>query len=229
MRSVRYLAVLVSAAAVAFAATTPKTARAAEASEALRAGSWAVELNHFFESVGLSGSNQISLKRLSSERTAFRLSVGAEFSRNVADGETRYVPPDTTARLYDHAYQRSYSVTLNWVRHFHVSGSFAAQLGLGPTARWGSSNDDYNSPYGDKYSSSNSSSEYGIEANLGVDWFFANRLSLGGRVGIVAATGTSKSSYSATPVFGTRTIRTLDSDISDVFTEPALIVLTGYF
>ncbi len=229
MRSSRYVAVLLFAAAVAFAATTPKTARAAEASEALRPGSWAIELNREYESVGLSSGNQISLKRQSSERTAFRLSVGADFSRNVADGGTRYIPPDTTAPYYDHVYQRSYSVTLNWVRYFHVSGSFAAQLGLGPTARWSSSNDDY-SPYKElKYSSSSSSSEYGIEANLGVEWFFANRFSLGGRVGIVAATGTSKSSASIAPAFGTRQIRSLDSDISDVFSEPALIVLTGYF
>lgn len=200
---------------------------AAEIPEAYHAGAWAVELDKDMGRSYLS-DHEISIKRLWSPTSATRLSLGVDYIGRNGTGDQTSFPPGTSGATANSSFSRNYTIRLDWVHHFALSEVFSAQLGVGPVAWFSHFSAGDADALGNYYYSSYRTNLVGGEVNLGAEWLFTKRLGLGGRVGAAALTGKQKyQQRSGGSTSGYR--ETLDSDLQRVFTDPARIILTGYF
>lgn len=221
------IAMLGSLLLLSSAALAPPAARAADAPEALHAGAWAFELDKDMGSSFLS-ENEISVKRMFGPTTAFRLSFGIEYDGGSGTGANQSFPSGTTTATSQSDFHRFYSLRLDWVHHFAVAQNFDMQIGIGPVASFGSNSSGSADATGYYNYYSNRTNLYGGEVDLGAEWFFANRFSLGGRAGLVALTGKQKYDYRSGNSINGGSQRS-ESDERRVFGDPPRILLTAYF
>jgi hypothetical protein len=220
---------LAFAALFLFAALSVPAPRATAAAgpDALHGGAWAIELDKDMGS-GAFGENEISIKRMSSASTAFRLAFGISYDGGSGSGSNVSLPSGSTVPTTRSNFNRNYTIRLNWVHHFAMAQNFDAQLGVGPVVSFYSSSNGYGDSTG--YSSTYwyRSTQVGGELNLGAEWFFSNRFSLGGRAGLVATTGKYKyrNHYFSGSSGNTDSYEYTESRI---FTDGARIFLGAYF
>jgi hypothetical protein len=204
----------------------PRAARAASGPAALHGGAWSVELDKDMGNSVLA-ENEISLKRMSSATTGFRLSIGISYNGGSGFGTETDVPPATPVVIGQSSFNHNYTLRLDWVRHFALASNFDGQFGIGPVVDL----------YGYQYSNSDDTgyqsaasyrqNSYGGELNLGAEWFFTDRFSLGGRVGLIAMTGKVRSHQRFLSGFSGYD-DTVEYTQNRIEGDPARIILTAH-
>ena len=204
----------------------------ASAQDALASSKWSVEL-------GLSIDNTvelpagIALKRHLSDRSALRFGLG--FLLNSSDLEGEYENTfggGLTGGAAIKNEQSVWSASLHYVRYGQISDRLATQLGFGPVFQYGSnfqrSSQAIGTPNFQEFESKNTETLYGLEALLGVEWFFSGRLSLGGQVGVRGLLGDATLVSTQRSSVGFAKVE-VSGDEERLQTVGSRIVLTGYF
>ena len=173
----------------------------------LRAGAWAVQFEvdpTYRYDLGVSSGASLSMKRHRSERTAYRMGVGARFANSEGDEDLRYRresidPPsfDQSGSGRDVYESHSYNAFAYWVRHYSVRDAVSLFWEAGPSFRFSEYREEssslYPSYYGpgeqDFYTRSGVRRGVTLDANVGFEWFFNRRLSLGARYGVYGGYG----------------------------------------
>jgi len=242
----RYLAIL-----VCLTIPAPRAGAADAAEGPHKAGAWALEFEidpTYSSGIGYVASAAISVKRHSSERRAWRLGMAVTFSETEFDGESSqyrysvYYNPlisneqgSTDSHNEDHVYR----LFLHAVRHYPVREQVAVFLEVGPSLRYDEVRRSQQSLYpyglGETYAAQYAETRRGatLDANVGFEWFFSKRLSLGGRYGAYAGYqwGTRSSGLEIVRTDGSYYSRSTERGRVrrvDVSTTRATILLTAY-
>jgi hypothetical protein len=224
---------------------------AEEAPHPLRAGAWAAEFEidpTYQYSIGYVGSATISVRRHSSERNAWRIGARFGFTEDRGEGEvsrtvfqTGYLPDDASEDTDRHTQSQEYALFLHWMKFHPVQDRLSSFAELGPSFRYGESESygEYVSPgtpssYFDTYDYSAVLRTVALDANLGFEWFFSKRLSLGARFGALAAYRWGMSSESVIHLrtdgsYFYRRVARADSNGAEFRTSRALISFAAYF
>ena len=257
------LAIAIFAAAMAvwtiplLGAAVPRPALAEEASEsALRPGAWAAEFEldpSYRYALGISSGATISAKRHHSARSALRFGVGVGFDESRADEDDSYErfsiysfpnAHSAAGNGESHDEYQSYAVFLHFLRYHPVRAAVVIFWELGPSFHYAESSSHEETLYPSLYTPD--PSEWytadrqsvrrlvALDLNLGFEWFFNRRLSLGARTGAWGGYG-----------WGTDTIRreSVTSDNSYYYLEhqrsekeaaslhvsPATVLFSAYF
>jgi len=196
------LAISLAWAATAAVLVLPLPAIAEEDTDSpLRAGAWAAEFEidpvlHY--SLSYTSSATLAVKHHSSPGRALRLGASIGFSETEEDGVREaeqfdpYLGFDSFAASIDgHSESHDYSLFLHLVRERTVRDRVALFLEVGPSVRYSESL--YHREWIYLYSPSRSTSDTrdvsraaALDLNLGFEWFFVRRLSLGARYGAFA-------------------------------------------
>jgi hypothetical protein len=237
-------------AATAVLLTLPVAAFAEEDPDSpLRAGAWAAEfeVNPLFD-FG-SGSATLALKHHSSPGHALRLGVNASFRESKGDGtgeDVRFDPPyypvttaqTTTTSQHDEVH--TYIAFLHVVREWPVRDRVALFVESGPSFRFletTQNRDDFYTgtpAYHSTYDTDFVQRAIAVDLNLGFEWLFSKRLSLGARYGAFAdySWGSQVSIYledaSDGSYYRLERERTKPKGV-DVNTKRATVTLAAYF
>jgi hypothetical protein len=213
---------------------TAPVARAANGDTPLGPGVWSVELGLSIDDSFDQGT--ISLKRHMSEKTAFRIGVGAQFNEIDAEGDLLDTTPPSSGDAAQYVSSGVYSAFLHYVRYGMVSDRVATLFSLGPVYQTFRSTQrqsfDVGTPSFQEFENAQEQELYGLEIGLGVEWFFTRRLSLGGEARLRGLIGDSESrqiSRSGTGPTYNRESLEFSGDVKRLETSASRIVLTGYF
>lgn len=249
------LALVIALAALA-ASLLPVAVGAEEAADSpLRAGAWAAEFEldpSYRYDFGIASGITISLKRHHSARSALRLGASVGFNESKGDGEKSferysiYSNPNfrtNQGTTEDHGESHSYALFLHLQRHHSVREALSIFWEMGPSLRYSELDisNEYIFPYliygpGENYRDSRSyvRRSVSVDLNLGFEWFFNRRLSLGARVGAWGGYGwgteTSNSETFTTDnsYYAISHDRRETADVS-IQTSPATVTLSAYF
>lgn len=157
----------------------------------LKPGAWAAEFGTnlgFDYGFGVGTAAILSLKRHRSERTAFRWSLGFRLGEGKGEGSTvssRYGTPQPPGQVDEHNESSFLSTTIQWMAYRPASDRVAIFLAVGPTFRYSHSSyrdlREETISY-DLYEHGGVRRHVGLHGSLGFEWFFTNRLSLGGAI-----------------------------------------------
>lgn len=193
-RSVYCLPILASLLVAAPAAmlTAPSESRADEWKSPLHAGAWAAEFGTnlgYDYGYGAGTTAVLAVKRHRSERTAFRWSLGFDIKEGEGEGSTSFSeggtlrPPGTVDQNDESSFL---ATTIQWMAYRPANDRVALYVAAGPTFLYsrGSSHDLRETLDGyDLWDHGSVRRLVGLQASLGFEWYFTNRLSLGGAVG----------------------------------------------
>jgi len=253
---------LALAAAVGWAAllaygAVPRPAMAEESSEsALKPGAWAAEFEldpEYRYAFGISSGVILSAKRHFSARSALRFGAGASFDESMADGETSYVhyspyyiPNYRSAAGIgeSHSESQSYTLFLHYLRYHPEHHAVAIFWEVGPSVRYVGS--DHHEEVTFAGPAPTDPTEWdtsdralvrrvvALDLNLGFEWFFNRRLSLGARVGVWGGYGwgTDTDTYETTTSDNSYYSRNLGRNEVEQVTagmSPATVLFSAYF
>jgi hypothetical protein len=215
----------------------------AEAKNPLKPGVWALEIETqgTLSSWGRAG---VSGKKNLNSRSAIEAGVTLQVFGTETDGVSTYFESNLSGSTTNsgpsaqHVDYNDVGVFIHYVTYAHVWDRVALLWGAGPVARWHSGSNRYSDSYYDGSYSNNSSHQetwgIGLGAIAGFEWFFAGRLSLGGRVGITGLYEQGSQSLVSQNYFASATdyfsqSRSGDIDQWSVITNPTTLVLSIYF
>jgi hypothetical protein len=205
----------------------------------LRPGAIGIEfgVNSLF-SGGFSGT--LSGKWHMGSRTALRLGAGGSFHETQTDGNELLQDPFQTFNdiTDEHEERRSYSAFAQIMQYFVVDRRIGFFVAPGPVYQWTS--DSYTEHVylqsGDAELLHFGSSGWaaGLDVDIGVEWFFHNRLSLGARYGVAGLYGEAdheliSATSSSDPNHAGSDARSGHDKSLNIQTESTLLTLTGYF
>ena len=203
--------------------------RAAGADTALGTSAWSLEIG---TNVG-SGANDgsFAIRHHSGASTAFRFAVEVNLNESDGDGTiTTTGSPDIDADLYSSSSGTDFSV--QWMHFTPIRDNVTATFAVGPVVEvqrqvfrigFGLGTASFSGGEGRL-----TSTTYGVDLGLGMEWFFNRRLSLGGQTGLRATTGSGKQviiNRSATSI----TEQTIDTDDTRIDIGTARLNFTAYF
>jgi hypothetical protein len=186
-----FLRWLAFASALAFGCVLPSAGQA-DSALPIHDGLWSLELGV----QPLSGSGTkigLAAKHHIGDRSALRLG----FSARVISSDGTASDSDVSGTHFgDSTDERDVTLFAHWVGYQCVDEHFAMTLDAGPTVHWRSMErlEEYTSPdvdpgavhnY-DAFLSDENLWEYGLDAQMGLEWFFARHVSLAARYGIAA-------------------------------------------
>ncbi len=158
----------------------------------LRAGAWAAEFRierDFDYGFGAATTAIISMKRCSSDRTAFRWSIGFDVGESKEEGtgeDSGGTGPVDRGSVDRHREESGVTTGVQWMRYQPVDGRLSVFAALGPGFRYTRSSYrelmDRTNRYS-LYESIRLTRSVGLYGTLGFEWFFSRRLSLGAGVG----------------------------------------------
>ena len=164
--------------------------RAAGADTALDTSAWSLEIG---TNVG-SGANDgsLAIRHHSGASTAFRFAVEVNLNESDGDGtRTTTGSPDLDVEQFSNSSGTDFSV--QWMHFAPIRDNITATFAVGPvvevqhqTFRFGTG---LGTPSFSGGEGRFSSTTYGVDLDLGMEWFFNRRLSLGGQTGLRATTG----------------------------------------
>lgn len=202
----------------------------AVAATALGTSAWSLEVGTNIGAADQDGS--FAIRKHSSASSAFRL--GVEVDLNDSDGNgarTDTGSPDVDVEQT--LQSSSTNLSVQWMHFAAIRNSVTATFAVGPVV--GFTRQSFRTRQGTSgqpgYSEVEflfSSTTFGVDLDLGVEWFFNRRFSLGGRTGLRAMTGPgSQRTIVRSPA--SKTEIDLDVDDTELSVGTARIQLTGYF
>ncbi|HSQ59358.1 MAG TPA: hypothetical protein VLT84_02825 [Acidobacteriota bacterium] len=222
--------VAVAAIGLWFAVAAPPNAAA---DTALGESMWSLEIGTDLGAGSSDGS--IAIRRHMGASSAWRFGIDLDFDKRDGDGVlTDTGSPDEDVELFQE--NIFYAVSFQWMRFAAVRDNLTATFAIGPVLQrrrqiYGESQD-VGLPSFQSYEVRQSSTEYGVDLGLGIEWFFTRRLSLGGQAGIRATTGTAD--VVQIQRFGNagtynKTELNYELDTTGIEASTGRIKLTGYF
>lgn len=203
--------------------------RAAGAATALGESTWSVEIGTDLGAASTDGS--FAIRRHSSASTAFRFAVEVDLEEIDGDG-TRIDTgsPDVEVELAQTFSSAAFSI--QWMHFAPIRDNVTATFAVGPVVetqrQMFRQGEELGTPGFDGNEGRFSSTTYGVDLGLGMEWFFTRRLSLGGQTGLRVTTGSGKSvqiDRSAT----SKTETIIETDDSEIEVGTARLHLTAYF
>jgi hypothetical protein len=186
---------------IALGCIVPPAARA-DSDIPVHAGLWSLELGV----QTLSGSGNligVAAKHHLGDRTAIRMGFAGIITGSDVD-ETRkdvFSDPDTSvtvpeSRRGGSTDRRDVTIFAHWVRYHGLDEHFGMTLEAGPTVHWSSTEslDKFTFPesapggpeQSEVFLQDSNSWEYGLDLQVGFEWFFTRHVSLAARYGIAA-------------------------------------------
>jgi hypothetical protein len=212
-------------------ASSPSWSAAAET--ALGTSTWSLEIGTDLGAGGQDGS--FAIRKHSGTSSAFRFGIEVDLDRSEGDGvQTATGSPDEdVAQFFEFT---NTALTIQWMRFAPIRDNVTATFAVGPvveiqrgTQRSGES---MGLPSFDEFEFRTSSTAFGLDLGLGVEWFFNRRFSLGGQSGLRFVTGSGDQvdiDRSGTAGTYSKTETALDVDVTELSVGTARIQLTGYF
>lgn len=207
--------------------------RPAAAETALGTSTWSLEIGT--DVGGGDNDGSFAIRKHSGNSSAFRFGLEMDVDKVDGDGtRTETGQPDEDATQVQEF--TNAAVSIQWMRFAPIRDNVTATFALGPVLQVQRSNQRFEQGLGTAGFQGNefrsSSTMFGVDLNLGVEWFFNRRFSLGGRSGLRAVTGSGNEVQifrSGTGVTYDKTEVALDTDRTDITIGDARIHLTGYF
>ena len=237
------------AAIIALALSVPSAAQdstKAEWKSPLEPGVWALEFETQARLSSFSyGGGTIAGKRHFSARSALEVGVSIYFNEreeNATVTRTEYVGVNaygfTDSDVDDNYENQSYSIFTHYVKYASLWRRFGVFWAAGPIVQWDSYFSSYDFPHPDSVALNRSDDTdtwgIGLDAVAGFEWFFSDRLSLGGRFGLtgIYRTGDRTSVdqyYDPASLYGYDHYETAEIEQVLIQTNPVVLVLSGYF
>lgn len=216
--------------ALTLASSAPRTAAA---ETALGSSTWSLEIGTDLGAGDTDGS--FAVRKHSSASSAFRFGIEYDLSKTEGDGlRTVTGSPDEDASQMFEFTNAAFSI--QWMRFATVRDNVTATFAVGPVVEIerGTQRDGRGMglPSFQEFEFRSSSTAFGLDLGLGVEWFFNPRFSLGGQTGLRAVTGSGNQvQILRTGTAGTysKTEIALDVDVTELNVGTARIQLTGYF
>ena len=207
--------------------------RMAAADTALGSSTWSLEIGTDLGAGNQDGS--FAVRKHSGTSSAFRFGIEFDLDKSEGDGITTQTgSPDVDASQMFEFTNTAFSI--QWMRFAPVTDNVTATFAVGPvveiqrgTQRVGQG---MGLPTFGEFEFRSSSTAFGLDLGLGVEWFFNPRFSLGGQTGLRAVTGSGdlvQIGRSGTAGTYSKTEIALDVDVTEVSVGGARIQLTGYF
>lgn len=209
------------------------SSRPAAAETALGTSTWSLEIGT--DVGGGDSDGSFAIRKHSGSSSAFRFGVEFDMDKSEGDGtRTQTGQPDfDAAQTFEFT---NTDISIQWMRFAPIRDNVTVTFAVGPVLdlQRGTqlSEQSIGTPsfQGNEFRSS--STMFGVDLNLGVEWFFTRRFSLGGRSGLRAVTGSGNEVIifrSGTGVTYSKTETAFDVDRTDIRVGDARIHLTGYF
>jgi len=207
--------------------------RIAAADTALGTSTWSLEIGTDLGTGNQDGS--FAIRKHSNASSAFRFGIEVDYDKTEGDGTRTDTgsPDEDAAQLFEFA---NTAFSIQWMRFASIRDNVTATFAVGPvveiqrnTQRQG---EGMGLPSFDEFEFRSSSTAFGLDLGLGVEWFFNRRFSLGGQSGVRVVTGSGDQvqiSRSGTAGTYSKTETALDIDVADLRVGTARIQLTGYF
>jgi hypothetical protein len=185
--------------ALTLGCTAPPAARA-DSDIPVHAGLWGLELGV----QALSGSGSfigLAARHHTADRSAIRLGISGRLTSSDGDetSEEGSSYPDTSVSVKSRdgisTDERDAALFAHWVRYLGLEEHFGMTLEVGPTVHWSSAEysrhvvipeSALNADQRYDYLEDRNSWEYGLDVQMGFEWFFTRHVSLASRFGIAA-------------------------------------------
>jgi len=202
----------------------------AAAATALGTATWSLEIGTDVGAGNTDGS--FAIRKHSSASSAFRLGMEVDLNNSDGDGtRTDTGSPDVGAGQISEF--NSTDLSIQWMHFAPIRDNVTATFAVGPVVgftrqfqriRQGTSGQ----PGFQEVEVLFHSTTFGLDLGLGVEWFFNRRVSLGGRTGLRAVTG-SGNQVTVIRSPPSKTEIDIDVDETELSVGTARIQLTGYF
>lgn len=207
--------------------------RIAAAETALGTSTWSLEIGTDVGAGDQDGS--FAIRKHSGTSSAFRFGIEVNLSKSEGDGtRTDTGSPDEDVTQTFEFTNTAFSI--QYMRFAPIRDNVTATFAVGPVVEIERGTQRTEQRIGlpsfDGFEFRSSSTAFGVDLGLGVEWFFNPRFSLGGQSGLRFVTGSGDQvdiDRSGTAGTYTKTETALDVDVTELSVGTARIQLTGYF
>jgi hypothetical protein len=207
--------------------------RIAAAETALGTSTWSLEIGTDLGTGDQDGS--FAIRKHSGSSSAFRFGIEVDLGKSEGEGtRTDTGSPDEDVTQSFEFTNTAFSI--QYMRFASIRENVTATFAVGPVVEFERGTQRIEQRVGlpsfDGFEFRTSSTAFGLDLGLGVEWFFNPRFSLGGQSGLRFVTGSGDQvdiDRSGTAGTYSKTETALDVDVTELSVGTARIQLTGYF